>query len=84
MNPKRARIHRILVVEDVQEMRDGIEGLLRRDGYWINAERNEEDAVSSQGVVNNSPAVFEAISSCLGHAVDADGLAIDPHVDYAL
>jgi CheY-like chemotaxis protein len=53
MNPKRARIHRILVVEDVQEMRDDIERLLRRDGYWINAERNEEDAVGR--IRNNRP-----------------------------
>jgi CheY-like chemotaxis protein len=36
----------ILVVEDAQEMRDAIEALLRRDGYWVTPARNEEDAVA--------------------------------------
>lgn len=36
---------RILVVEDVQETRDAIEGLLRRDGYWVDPARGEDDAV---------------------------------------
>jgi DNA-binding response OmpR family regulator len=36
----------VLVVEDVEETRDGIEELLKVDGYRVDAARNEEDAVS--------------------------------------
>jgi DNA-binding response OmpR family regulator len=36
----------ILIVEDAQEMRDAIEALLRRDGYWVCPARNEDDAVA--------------------------------------
>jgi CheY-like chemotaxis protein len=36
----------ILVVEDVEETRDGIERLLKADGYFIHAARDEEDAVA--------------------------------------
>jgi CheY-like chemotaxis protein len=35
----------ILIVDDIQEIRDSIEVLLRRDGYWISQARNEDDAV---------------------------------------
>jgi len=35
----------ILVVEDVEETRDGIEQLLRADGYRVDPARDEEDAV---------------------------------------
>jgi two-component system, OmpR family, response regulator PhoP len=35
----------ILVVEDVEETRDGIEKLLERDGYRVDSAREEEDAV---------------------------------------
>jgi CheY-like chemotaxis protein len=35
----------ILVVEDVEETRDAIEGLLRVDGYCLIAARHEEDAI---------------------------------------
>ena len=35
----------ILVVEDVEETRDGIEKLLTADGYQVNAARSEDDAV---------------------------------------
>ena len=35
----------ILVVEDVEETRDGIEQLLQVDGYRVDPARNEEDAV---------------------------------------
>ncbi|MGI9108012.1 MAG: response regulator [Pyrinomonadaceae bacterium] len=34
----------ILVVEDVEETRDGIEALLKRDGYQVEAARDEEEA----------------------------------------
>lgn len=36
----------VLVVEDVEETRDGIEALLKVDGYRVNSARGEEDAVS--------------------------------------
>lgn len=39
------RAARILVVNDVEETRDGIEKLLTRDGYRIDPARNEDDAV---------------------------------------
>ena len=35
----------ILVVEDVEETRDGIEKLLTADGYQVNPARDEDDAV---------------------------------------
>lgn len=37
----------ILVVEDVEETRDGIECLLRSDGYRVHCSRGEEDAVAT-------------------------------------
>ena len=35
----------ILVLDDVEETRDGIERLLRADGYRVHPARSEEDAV---------------------------------------
>jgi two-component system KDP operon response regulator KdpE len=35
----------ILVVEDIEETRDGIERLLKADGYHVEAARDERDAV---------------------------------------
>ena len=35
----------ILVMEDVEETRDGIEKLLQADGYRVDPARNEEDAI---------------------------------------
>jgi CheY-like chemotaxis protein len=37
----------ILVVEDIEETRDGIEKLLEVDGYWVEAARDERYAVES-------------------------------------
>jgi two-component system response regulator MprA len=37
----------ILVVEDIEETRDGIEKLLKVDGYRVEAARDEEGAVES-------------------------------------
>lgn len=37
----------ILVVEDVAETRDGIEKLLKADGYRVSVARDERDAVES-------------------------------------
>lgn len=36
----------ILVVEDVQETRDGIEKLLMADGYYVTLARDEADAIA--------------------------------------
>jgi two-component system alkaline phosphatase synthesis response regulator PhoP len=36
----------ILVVEDVEEIRDGIEKLLTADGYRVDPARSEEDAIA--------------------------------------
>lgn len=37
----------VLVVEDVAETRDGIEKLLKADGYRVEVARDERDAISS-------------------------------------
>ena len=37
----------ILVVEEAEEIRDGIESLLKVDGYRVNCARDENDAVST-------------------------------------
>ena len=34
-----------VVVEDVEETRDGIEKLLKADGYRVNPARDEDDAI---------------------------------------
>lgn len=50
-NPLKAMIERttgsrrILIVEEVQETRDSIKELLRRDRYWVDSARDEEEAV---------------------------------------
>ncbi len=38
-------VRRVLVVEDVQETRDAIEGLLKRDGYSVDQAKGEDEAV---------------------------------------
>jgi two-component system, OmpR family, KDP operon response regulator KdpE len=45
MKPQPAQTHRILIVEDVQETREAIEVLLRRDGYILSQARDEDEAV---------------------------------------
>lgn len=47
------RRRRILIVEDVQEMRDSIRELLKRDGYSVDPARDEEEAV--ERVLRNPP-----------------------------
>ena len=47
MNKKNNTKLIILVVEDVQETRDGIERLLMVDGYRIALARDEQDAIDS-------------------------------------
>lgn len=37
----------VLVVEDVAETRDGIEKLLKADGYYVSVARDERDAIES-------------------------------------
>jgi CheY-like chemotaxis protein len=45
MVPKTGATQRILVVEDVQETRDAIEGLLTSGGYRVDAVRSAEEAI---------------------------------------
>jgi CheY-like chemotaxis protein len=44
MKPQTVRRHRILIVEDVQETRETIELLLRRNGYIVSQARDEDEA----------------------------------------
>ena len=53
MIPKLAPGSRILIVEDAQETRDSIKVLLKRDGYCVDAVRDEEEAV--ERIQHNSP-----------------------------
>ena len=39
----------ILIVEDVHETRDGLEKLLRADGYRVSLARDEQDAIDNAG-----------------------------------
>jgi CheY-like chemotaxis protein len=55
----------ILVVEDVEETRDGIEKLLKADGYRVDPARNEEDAIVRARL--ESP---NLILMCLGPQTD--------------
>jgi CheY-like chemotaxis protein len=45
MIPQTAPAKKILVVDDVQETRDAIEELLKRDGYCIIPARDEDEAI---------------------------------------
>ena len=47
MNNENNNTSIILVVEDVNETRDGIEKLLKADGYRVTLARDEKDAVES-------------------------------------
>ncbi len=47
MKPKPARSARILVVEHEQTMRETIEKLLIRDGYWVDKADNEFTAIAT-------------------------------------
>lgn len=46
MTKENGRSPIILVVEDVEETRDGIEKLLKADGYRVNPARSEQDAIA--------------------------------------
>jgi CheY-like chemotaxis protein len=45
MNKENSVCPTILVVDDIEETRDGIEMLLKVDGYLVEASRNEQDAI---------------------------------------
>jgi CheY-like chemotaxis protein len=47
MNKENGASLTILVVDDIEETRDGIEKLLQVDGYYVEAARHERDAVDS-------------------------------------
>jgi CheY-like chemotaxis protein len=61
----------ILVVEDVAETRDGIEKLLKADGYRVAVARDERDAIES--AQRQSPALI--LVSLSGLAVEVIGTA---------
>jgi CheY-like chemotaxis protein len=44
MKPPLTKRHRILIVEDVQETREAIDLLLRRNGYIVSQARDEDEA----------------------------------------
>src|SRR5262249_35759740 len=46
MNAEMDTLPIILVVADVEETRDGIEKLLKTDGYQVHPARSEEDAIA--------------------------------------
>jgi two-component system response regulator MprA len=47
MDKKNNRKPIILVVEDIEETREGIERLLRADGYHVASARDEQDGIES-------------------------------------
>src|SRR5215210_6093407 len=47
MNKEDAASLTILVVDDIEETRDGIEELLKVDGYRVESARHEQDAIDS-------------------------------------
>jgi CheY-like chemotaxis protein len=49
MSKEKNRGLTILVVEDIEETRDGIEKLLRADGYRVVSARDEEEAIFKAG-----------------------------------
>ena len=49
MNKENDACLTILVVDDIEETRDGIEKLLKVDGYRVEAARHEQDAVDCAG-----------------------------------
>jgi CheY-like chemotaxis protein len=49
MNKENDASQTILVVDDIEETRDGIEKLLQVDGYLVETARHERDAVDSAG-----------------------------------
>lgn len=50
MTPEQERRSVILVVEDVEETRDGIERLLAVSGYHVSTARDEDEAVLQAGL----------------------------------
>lgn len=61
----------VLIVEDVDETRDGIEELLKVDGYRVDPARDEEDAVSR--AVRELPALI--LVSLSGQHIDVIAVA---------
>ncbi|HEX8176463.1 MAG TPA: response regulator [Pyrinomonadaceae bacterium] len=49
MNKENGVCPTILVVDDIEETRDGIEKLLKVDGYFVEAARHEREAVDCAG-----------------------------------
>jgi len=60
----------VLIVEDVEETRDGIEGLLNVDGYRVDAARDEQDAVT-RAVRRNPNLILVSLSNRDGDVIAA-------------
>jgi CheY-like chemotaxis protein len=52
----------VLVVEDVEETRDGIEELLKIDGYFVHSARHEEEAVT-KAIRDNPDLILVSLDS---------------------
>ena len=77
MNKENSVCPTILVVDDIEETRDGIEKLLQVDGYLVEAARHEEDAIERARRKNT-----DLILVCLGgppHTVIATARQIREH-----
>ena len=77
MNKENIVCPTILVVDDIEETRDGIEKLLKVDGYFVEASRNEQDAIERARLKNT-----DLILICLGgppHDVIATARQIRAH-----
>ena len=62
---------RIVIIEEVQETRDAIKELLKRDGYWVDAVRDEDEACST-GFSETTPSLILHISAGGTEAADSN------------
>jgi DNA-binding response OmpR family regulator len=64
----------ILVLESEQETRDGIEQLLRADGYRIDSARDEDDAVARATRVSPDLVLISLGGSCVDAIAEATSI----------
>lgn len=74
----------ILVVEDVHEIRDGMEKLLKADGYRVSLARNEQDALDNARAKRPDLILVSLPESTTEVSIAAtrlrEGIEVDPHV----
>lgn len=74
----------ILVVEDVHEIRDGMEKLLKADGYRVSLARNEQDALDNARAKRPDLILVSLPESTAEGSIAAtrlrEGIEVDPHV----